>query len=155
LGAEISFAVQNVKLKGTSLMFHKLSIAYQKKIALLITFKLVDDFKEGRKAPTADQISSATSIPVHTVDYILEKLIKSELLSKVISGDKTAFQPAYDIRKMDIASVINAFDRSGKDFSHFIKSDIFNELKTRLEFMEDGHMSNEKNILLKDLYAIR
>jgi membrane protein len=155
LGAEISFAVQNVKLKGSSLILRKLSIAYQKKIALLIVYQLIDDFKEGRKAPTSDRISSKTSVPIHTVDFILEKLVKSGIVSKVIVDEKQAFQPATDINKIDIISVINAYDRAGNDLSHFIKSNLFDDMMKRLELLEEAMKSNEKNILLKDLYAVR
>ena len=153
LGAEISFAVQNIKLKGTSISYQKISNEYQKKIAVFLVYQLVDDFKEGRKASTSELISSKTSVPVQTVDFILDKLVKTRIISKVILGKKYAFQPAFDINKIDIASVINAYDQSGTDMSHFIKSDTFNDLKERLEKMEIDIKTSPNNILLKDLYA--
>jgi membrane protein len=151
LGAEISFAVQNIKYKGASLQFQKISIEYQKKIALLLMHQLVKDFKEGVKAPSSEQLSSKTSVPVHTVDFILQKLINSGMVSKVLNNNKPAFQPAVDINRIDIASVAIAYDNSGKDLSHFIKSDNFNKIKIRFEQIKDSPINNENNILLKDL----
>jgi len=49
LGAEISYVVQNVKMKGASLQMKNLSISYQKKTALLIVKELLIDLKSVKK----------------------------------------------------------------------------------------------------------
>ncbi len=152
LGAEISFSVQNIKLKGTSILFEKLSISYQKKIALLLVHYLIDEFKEGRKAPHTEQISAKTSIPAQTVDYILSLLINAGIISKVIRNDKIAFQPATDINNIDFAMVLNAFDQSGNDLSLLIKNKTFQKIKIRVEKMESDLKMNENNLLIKDLH---
>jgi len=151
LGAEISFAVQNVKLKGASMMLKNLSISHQKKIALLIMKELTDRFREGKKAPDSEQLSSVISVPVFTVDFILQNLAESGLVSRVLLGEKEAWQPAVSLDRIDIVNVLNSYELSGSDHSKYIKNKTYHMLEDRMNKIQAHQKTAEENILLKDL----
>lgn len=151
LGAEISFVVQNVKLKGASMQLQKLSISYQKKIALLIVNQLVNYFKKGEKAPTSEHLSSKISVPVYTIDFVLHNLINAGIVSKITKDDKVAFQPAMGIDNIDLVKVINAYEHTGDDFSNYIKNKTYRILENKMKNVQDFQSNSEDNILLKDL----
>ncbi|MCD4791805.1 MAG: YihY/virulence factor BrkB family protein [Bacteroidales bacterium] len=151
LGAEISFVVQNVKLKGASMQLQKLSISYQKKIALLIVNQLVNYFKKGEKAPTSEHLSSKISVPVYTIDFVLHNLINAGIVSKITKDDIVAFQPAMGIDNIDLVKVINAYEHTGDDFSNYIKNKTYRILENKMKNIQDFQSNSEDNILLKDL----
>ncbi len=151
LGAEISFAVQNVKLKGSGLMLHKLSINYQKKIALYLLLFIIDSFKKGKKAPTLQELSTLSTLPVLTTEYILNNMVKAGIVSQVLLKDKYAFQPAMSIENMTVAKVINDYENFGKDFSKYVKNSVYAEIETRLKNIKEFQLKSEDNILLKEI----
>lgn len=151
LGAEISFVVQNVKLKGAGMQIQKLSISYQKKIALLLVKYIVDYFKTGKIAPTAEQLAYKTEVPVYTVDFVIDHLTEVGMISKVIQKDKIAFQPALDIEQIDIVKIINSYEKAGTDLSHYIKNKVFKDLEKRLNNIKEFQINSEDNIIFKDL----
>jgi len=151
LGAEISFVVQNIKLKGASMQMQKLSISYQKKIALLLVKKLSDYFSKGKKPPTAQNLASKTSIPVFTVEFVLKNLTDAGIVSKVTHKGKNCYQPAMGLNNLSIAKIVNAYEETGNDFSYYIKSKLFKELGNKLEAVKEYQYKSENNILLKDI----
>lgn len=151
IGAEISFVVQNVKLKGASKQLKKLSINYQEKLALLIVRELIDYFSKAKPAPTAQQIASKTTIPVYTASYILDNLTSSGIVSKVINDKKICFQPAMGAENLTITKVINAYKSKGEDLSLYIKNKMYKKLELKFNELHEFQENSEKNILLKDI----
>ena len=151
LGAEISFAVQNIKLKGASMQMQKLSISYQKKIALLLVRQLSEYFSKFEKAPTAQKLASKTEVPVYTVEFILKNLADAGIVSEVIIKNEPCYQPATALENLSIAKVVNAYEETGNDFSYYIKGNMFKELESRLTAIKDHQYNSDKNVLLKDL----
>ena len=151
LGAEISFAVQNVKLKGSSLMLHKLSINYQKKIAVFLLLFVSDYFKKGKNAPTVQDLANDSLIPVHTTEYILNNLVKSGIVSKVLLKDKIAFQPASDLSNLTVSKVINDYENFGEDYSKYVKNDAYKNIEKRLTKIKEFQAQSEDDILIKDI----
>lgn len=151
LGAEISYAVQNVKLKGASMESENLSIQYQKKIALLIVKELVDRFDKGEKAPDSEQLSSALAVPVYTIDYILLNLKEAGVVSEVKTTHRAAWQPATTPEKIDISSVITSYESPGVDLSKYMKSRVYKNIEERMLKMQAFQKESESNILLKEI----
>ncbi len=151
LGAEISFAVQNVKLKGSGLMLHKLSIKYQKKVALYLLFFITESFRKGDKAPASRELAEKTLIPVDTVEFILKNLIKAGIVSQVMLKNEKAYQPAMSIENITVAKVFTDYEKFGKDFSGYIKTEIFTEVEKRYEAMSNNLFKSEQNIPIKDI----
>jgi len=151
LGAEISFAVQNVKLKGSSLMLHKLSINYQKKIAVFLLVFITDYFKKGKKAPNIQQLATDSYLPVHTVEFILKNMAESGIISKVMLKETIAFQPASDLDNISIAKVLNDYENFGRDNSKYIKSITYKQLEKRIEKLKNNLLTSEHDISVKEV----
>ncbi len=150
LGAEISFAVQNFRLKSASKQLQKLSISYQKKIALLLVKKIGEYFSNAKKAPTAEKLSHKTTIPVYTVEFVLQNLVDAEIISKIKNKNNTVYQPAMSLENLSIVKVINAYEETGTDFSNYIKNLEFKELEEKLKAVKEHQYSAVENIILKD-----
>ena len=150
LGAEISFAVQNVKLKGSGLLLQKLSINYQKKVALYLLIYIIDFFKKGSKAPNIQELSSVTRLPFDTTAFILENMVKAGIINRIHSKEKNTFQPATSIENLTISRVLNDYENFGEDYSKFIKAETFNEIENHFQNIKKFQSKSEDDILLKD-----
>lgn len=151
IGAEISFVVQNVKLKGASKQLKSLSINYQKKVALLIVRELINYFSKAKPAPTAQQLASKTTVPVYTVDFILENLSNSGIVTKIQQKGKICYQPAMGTENLSITKVTNAYEAKGDDLSLYIKNKMFKKLEEKFGDLQKLQNQSEKNVLLKDI----
>ncbi len=152
MGAEISFAVQNVKMKGSELRDKILSISYQKKLALLITKNIIIDFSEGNTPPTAQQIANKTTAPYHTVEFILNNLVNSNILSKVVGSKKEySYQPARSIDKIDVISVISKYEDVGDDHSKYIQHEDFEGIVNKFELLRKKSAEAKENTLVKNI----
>ncbi len=151
LGAEISFAVQNFKLKGASMHIQKLSYLYQKKIALLLVKHITDYFIKAETAPTAQQLSAKTAVPVYIVEYILNNLSEAQIITQFSKRNKICYQPAMSVEHLSISKILRAYEEVGNDFSAYIKNRTFNEIESRLHALNSVQKESEQNILLKDI----
>lgn len=151
LGAEISFAVQNVKLKGSSLSMQKLSINYQKKLALYLLVYIIDFFKKGSKAPNIQKLSSVTLLPFDTTAFILENMVETGIINRIYAKDKNTFQPAKSIENFTISKVLNDYENFGEDYSKYIKTEIFSNIEKHLQNLKTFQSKSEDDILLKDM----
>lgn len=152
LGAEISFAVQSVKMKGKLNTGDDFSIFYQKKVALLIVKNIVANFNVGKKAHSCESLASLLRIPVYTVKKIIEKLLQANLISK-IAGEKDLFyyQPAENINNINLMKVLNGLENVGVDNSKFVNKSEIQQIDIKLKEINDSNKISDKNILLKDL----
>ena len=113
--------------------------------------QIVDDFKEGKVASTAEQLASKTNVPVYTVEFVIEHLSETGMISKIMKKDKIAFQPAMSIDQIDIVKIVNSYEKKGEDYSHYIKNKVFKDLEKRLIKIQEFQANSEDNILLKDM----
>ncbi|NPA44825.1 MAG: YihY/virulence factor BrkB family protein [Chlorobi bacterium] len=151
IGAEISFVIQNVKIKGESKQIKKLSISYQKKLALFIVKVLIDYFSEAKPAPTVQQIASKTTAPVYTVAFILDNLVDSGVVSKVIKEKNITFQPAMSAENLTINKVLSSYETKGDNPSLYIKNKMFKRIEEKYNELNKFIDNSEKNILLSDI----
>ncbi|NPA68077.1 MAG: YihY/virulence factor BrkB family protein [Chlorobi bacterium] len=151
LGAEISFAVQNVKLKGSDVMLKKLSINYRKKLALYILVYIIDYFKKGEKAPGVQDLASDTGLPVNITVMMLNDMTEAGIISKIVSEKNYGFQPAADTELLKISEVIKKYENFGEDYSKYIKNTVYSELQLRLENMTGELKKSDNDISLKNI----
>ncbi|MBE0654914.1 MAG: YihY/virulence factor BrkB family protein, partial [Bacteroidales bacterium] len=117
LGAEISFAYQNVgqyELEAGSL---QISNHNKRVLSLLITHHIVKNFEEGNEPLTSSQLSSSLGIPIRLVREILFDLTQAKILVETVtdSPKEKGHQPAIDINKITLQFVIERLDDIGND----------------------------------------
>ncbi len=152
LGAEVSFVIQNLKLKSSAMSQDHLSDNYQKKASLYIAKKIIDAFKKGEKAPDLIQLTENTRMPFVTVERIVNRLHECGIVSKVlIDENKISYQPALSTENLSIAKILDALDNQGKDESKYFTQSDFTEIEQRFDTLIALKQTNPANILLKDL----
>ncbi len=152
-GAELSFANQHVDNYEFEAESKNISPFNKKLLALYILQLLVHRFQQGEKPIAPDDISNSLHIPNSLVRIILNELEDVGLVSQVdISHSKrSAYQPAVDITKISIKTVLKKLDHHGMDVLIAKPSPILDQLKKALSSFHRHMGESEENKLLKDI----
>ncbi|MGA1824613.1 MAG: YhjD/YihY/BrkB family envelope integrity protein [bacterium] len=153
LGAEISFADQNVDLYEFERDSLQISFSLKKILSLKTIHLLINNFSKGKKPFTDTQISHTLEIPIRLVRQILYELVESGLVSEVrTSKDKEpAFQPARDISLFTMKYVIDALEKRGANSISGARTEEFDKLTTCLQGFDELIEKSPHNRVLKDL----
>ena len=152
LGAEISFAHQNVDTYEFEPDCLKISYSFKRLLTLKIVHLLVKLFDEGEKPWTADEISHNLEIPIRLVRQILYDLNKSGIISEISDDNRRmAYQPARSIDVFTVRYVIDTMEKHGKDAMPYIESPELIKLSECLTTFRAELEKSPGNILLKDL----
>ena len=153
LGAEISFANQNVNQYEFELDSLSISKKLKKLMTLMIATNVVKDFAEGQQASTASQISNKLNIPVRLVREVIFELTEARIFSELNSENprERAFQPALDINQISVVMIVDKLDAAGSEHIAPIESKEYQKLKKILDDFSDIMSESNKNVLLKDV----
>ena len=154
IGAEISYAAQNVSKFSFEKETRNISRRYKDFFTLMIASLIVKRFAKGLKPYTADQISEACQCPSRLTNYILDELMEINLiLPTPIDEDDLvmAFLPAIDINQLSVNYLISRLDENGSE-DFMINMD--GELRRQWQVLIDsrtGLYESDSDVLLKDL----
>ena len=153
LGAEISFAHQNVDTFEYEPDSLHISLFNKRLIALCVSHQLVKTFVNDETPLTAIQISQKLEIPIRLTRQMLNDLVESKAFSitQLEKNNEPAYQPARDINKLTIQYVIEAIDRSGTGVIHVKNSKEADILAKSLESFHETIENSPENRLLKDI----
>lgn len=152
-GAEISFSVQNVNSYEFEKDTKNASAEYKKLVALLISYNAVKRFEAGKEALTPMELSVELKLPIRLLNEILFELVRCKVLVEV-SGDTnepTAFQPALDISRLKVTSVLTMLEEHGSEDLHFEETESLLKVREVTDHFKQLRNLSEKNVLLKDL----
>lgn len=152
LGAEISFAHQNVDKYQFDNDNLQLSTRHKKLIALLITKKVVQIFKNGDPPIDLDTIAREVEVPVRFVKMILDDLVEANVLSEVVSneGDPN-YQPALDINQINIQLVIDRLESKGLNNVCPAESEDLEKISASLDEIDEQMTKSSANKLLHEV----
>jgi membrane protein len=153
LGAELSFAIQNVDAYGYPADSMKISPFNKKLLSLLIARLVIRNFSEGEKPFTAPGIAHELGMPSRVGRQILSELSMSGLFSITErKGDEEAsYQPARAIHKITVKSVLDALEKSGSADLAFSPTEKFQEVSETLEAFGQAIERSPANRLVIDL----
>lgn len=153
LGAELSFANQNVSRYEYESEALNVSPFQKRALVLMIMNMIVRNFTIGAKPISAENISGSYKIPVRLVRDILQDLTNSGLVSVIHENEheERLFQPAIDINKLSVSYVLNRLDKKGSEHQIFVKSKEFNKITSMLEKFDKLVARSDSNVLVKDL----
>ncbi len=112
LGAVISFAVQNVRTFSGEEEALSRSWAYQELVAVNLLVRIARRFREGGKAPGAEELAESLGLPIRLVNLSLEQMTRGGVVSEV-TGDSPGYQPARDLGGLTLKEVIDNLRRVG------------------------------------------
>ncbi|GAB7022512.1 YihY/virulence factor BrkB family protein [Salidesulfovibrio brasiliensis] len=121
LGAEVSYASQNLGSFLKQRTFGNASALEKQKIAVVILAMIVKRFEQGEELPCAEEISDKLVAPLGVVEELAELFIKAGFLVPVDSGDCERYAPARRLDGIRIDEIIriintNAGKRTGSGF---------------------------------------
>lgn len=111
-GAEISFAVQNVRTYQREETALSLSWAYQELVALNMLERISRSFLQGKPPLNAEELSRDFNVPVRLVNQLLQQMVEGGLISEV-AGEGNPYQPAQDLSRITVKKAIDALRTSG------------------------------------------
>jgi membrane protein len=153
LGAEISFANQNVsryELESEALNIS----AYQKRaLMLMILHMIIRNFSLGEKPISASYLAANLKIPVRLARDILQDLSSANIVSIIHANEEKErlYQPAIDINKLTVSFVFSRLDKKGVEQIMVIRNKDYEKIVSMLEKFDKLIAKSDSNILIKDL----
>jgi membrane protein len=153
LGAEISFAHQNVETYEFEPDCLSVSQSFKRLLSLLITQRLVRGFADGQQPGDAAELSHVLEIPIRLVRQILYELSESGVVSEVKKGEdkELAYQPAIDLDKITVKFVLDRLDRHGTSDIPVLRLSELDKLSDCLNEFGAAIDRSPANVLLKNL----
>ena len=153
LGAEISFAHQNVDTCEYEPDCLGASFSIKRLMSLRIAHLLVHNFSEGSTPLTATLIAQRLEIPMRLVRQILFELVESGIASEVKTQvyKERAYQPARDGETLSIKYVIDALEQRGVKNIPVAQTQELEVLSESLRTFDNIVAKSPTNKLLKDI----
>ena len=154
IGAEISYAAQNVRNFSFEKETRNISRRYRDFFTLMITSAIVQRFADEKLPLTAEQLSLRCKVPARLASDILDELMELRIISTTPSPHDErvmAYQPAIDINLITVNGLMSKLDEQGsEDFMIDMEGD-FREhwdalVNSRMSMYESDH-----DQLVKDL----
>ncbi|MCC8144331.1 MAG: YihY/virulence factor BrkB family protein [Tannerellaceae bacterium] len=153
-GAELSYAIQNVKKFSFERDSKNISRRYKDFLTLLIATLIIKRFVSGEKPYNADELSNEYKIPIRITTSILYLLTEIKIIIEVAYGEDERivhYQPAIDVNKISVSYLLSRIDECGSenfkiDTVGLFRSEWLTVLNTRKQMYECYD-----RILLKDL----
>lgn len=154
LGAEISYAIQNIHFFDFETDTKNISIRYKNFIIVFITYIVVKRFENQQSPISNDDITQNFGLPIRLVNQILAQLTDAKIFIEVYNENTRikTYQPAFDINKLTLKVLFDKLETAGSEMFLNSKNEV---LQT---FWEKINQSNEPkqiddSILVKDIIA--
>ena len=153
LGAELTFANQNISRYEVDSEVLEVSHFQRRALVLMIMSLIVRNFVTGEKPYSSATISSLLKMPVRLVIDVLQDLAGAGLVSVIHDNEyqDRFYQPSVDTSKLSVSYIIDRFDRKGSDQKLFLKSSEYKKVVSMMEKFYSLIDKSDSNILVKDL----
>ena len=153
LGAEISFAKQNVARYEYE--YDSLNISYKLKriLTLLIANYVIKIFEKGDTPFTSFQLARELKIPVGVVRNITFELTEAGIFSETLRQNpkEKAYQPGRDIHTITVHSILKKLENKGTKMMTSVDSKEYVKIAGVVDDFEQTIENLPSNILLKDI----
>lgn len=155
IGAQISYAYQNVDQLEPHPECYSLSHSARRLLSLGVARMLVKSFVAGEPPVTASRVAGEMGIPRLFTVQLLDDLVRAGVASRVMTGPERAetegFQPASDPSILSIHHVVKALEANGNDEALADCAADLGPLADSLKVFGDLMDSAPANLPLKDL----
>lgn len=153
LGAEISFALQNVDTYEFEPDSRRMSYSFRRLLILRVVNLVVRRFVEGTDPLDAMQLSHTLGVPIHFAGEALDELVESGILSEIRLNDERAiaYQPGRDTDVMTIKYVMDALETHGIDDIPVAGSEELEKISECLAAFGNLVEGSPANMRLKDI----
>ncbi|MPN14440.1 hypothetical protein SDC9_161767 [bioreactor metagenome] len=153
LGAEISYASQNLQNYDYEGDSNNISIRYKKFLTLFLTYVIVKRFENNEPALKNDEIAAKYKLPIRLVNQILTELTDISIIIEIIDEDvKTrAYQPALDINKLTVNMLFERYESKGSELFLSNKNPFLDEFWHKHTKFQLKCMEPDNDTLIKDI----
>lgn len=153
LGAELSFANQNISRYEFESEALNVSNFQKRALVLMIMHMIIKNFAVGEKPVSAEYIGSTLKIPVRLARDILQDLNSVNLVSIIHENEQKErlYQPALDINRLTVSYVFTLLDKKGIEQTMVIRNKDYDKVISMLEKFDKLMAKSSSNILIKDL----
>jgi membrane protein len=154
LGAEISYASQNLQNYDYEGDTNNISIRYKKFISLFLTYVIVRRFANNEPPMRDDEFSTTYKLPIRLINQVLAELTQAKIITEIVDSDEKskAYQPAMDIHQL---SIHNLFDRLESDGAELFLSNKNEELdllwNKYIQLDQESTGKANSKLLIKDI----
>jgi len=153
LGAEISYASQNIKNFDYEVDTKNISIRYKSFLTLFITHVIIKQFENQKPALSSEQIASNFKLPIRLVNQILIQLVEVSVLIEVYNDNMKlkTYQPAIDINQLSVSFLFSKIENNGAELFLTSKNELLDDFwKKNLEIKKLS-FEQTNNLLIKDI----
>jgi len=153
LGAEISYASQNIKNFEYEWDIKNMSTRYKNFLTLFITYIIIKQFENQKPSLSSNEISENYKIPVSIVTQIIAKLVEVSIFIEVFneqSKSKT-YQPAIDINQLTVNLLFNKLDNHGSELFLTNKNELLDSFWQKSLVIKQRNEESAEQILIKDI----
>jgi membrane protein len=153
LGAEVSFAHQNVDTYEFEPDCTGVSHAFRKLLSLRIANVYVKNFAAGKPPQEAEAICHKLGVPIRLVNEVVFELVESGVLVTTQPEDMRdpGYQPARSIDTLTVGFVLDRVENRGEDSVPIIDTGELDKLRACLADFDESVQKSPKNILLRDI----
>ena len=158
IGAQLSYAIQNVRSYQQEMNFYDVGYNQKEEMALNMMLKISAIFHNGRPHMGVEELSDTLAVPVRLVREIARKLCERGVLQE-ISGEEITFQPSRNIKLISVLDVCDALRHEGDGDWHAPETEQNKKLqalmksKKEAEFRQLGKVTMLDLVLRSDSFA--
>jgi membrane protein len=153
LGAEISYASQNIQNFEYEADSKNISIRYKNFLTMFITWLVVKQYESQNPPLSPNQIAQEHKIPIRLVNQLLSGLVDAGVMVEVFNETNRikTYQPAIDINQLSITVLFEKVESFGAE--HFLenKNQLLDEFWSKTHANSNIMDFNNRNLLVKDI----
>jgi membrane protein len=153
MGAEISFAYQNID--NYEFENNALNLSHNNKriLTLLISYHIIRNFEDGGEPWNTDILSHRLGIPIRLVNELVYELVSAGILVELAADNHKdrSYQPAVDINRITVEYVYNQMELDGEDQMIVTESEELGRITRIHEHLLHSIRESPSNILVKDI----
>jgi len=153
LGAEISYASQNIQNFEYEVDTKNISTRYKNFLSLFLAFVVVKQFEALKPALSTVEIASNYKLPIRLVNHIVSKLVDASILIEVYNDIKKTktYQPAIDINQLTVNMLYHKLETHGSELFLTNKNELLDTFWQKTLDMKQRSDEMTEHILVKDI----
>lgn len=153
LGAEISYASQNLQNYDYEGDTNAISIRYKKFISLFLTYIIIKRFENNEAPVRDDEFSTLYKLPIRLINQVLSELTNARIITEIVDSDEKskAYQPAMDIHQLDVKTLFERLESDGAELFLSNKSEELDRLWNIYLNLNDPEHKEDELKLIKDI----
>jgi membrane protein len=153
MGAELSFAYQNIENYEFEENALNLSQNNKRILTLLICYHIIKNFEEGGEPWSTDTLSHELGMPIRLVNELVFDLVESGILAEMAANNPKdrSYLPAIDINRITVEYIYSRMEKMGGDQMVVTESEELGRITKIHEHILHSIRESPSNILLKDI----